>query len=322
MNIGLMNDLRQRTMDTGASAETLREFDVLFNETGLGSYFTADYQLAMERMADSIGTVHTNVLVTKIMKSGGHILVTADSGISSTFDFVVLTIQPSQIVEILDHADFSDHVQALRKIESGAVGVRIIHADNLPFAYPPHTQRPFDLADPAATLGIFDISQLSLRDSLHLNRRRKRAGWLSVAYPVYNTSSWNIHADYLSNIPSLNKKVYPWVKATASFPAARRQIVELQGRGNLFVTGHSLTGVNKASELQMTNALYLCDQCFGALPPWKHYFSAPLLPDCNDDDAFRRVSGPLEAVNKSIKSMLGSFVLVLVVRVFGTHIFE
>jgi Flavin containing amine oxidoreductase len=324
MNLGLLKDLRQRVIaETGDDDNaTMKLFDSTFKDTGLASYFTADYKLAMERMADEIHSVRTDSEVTRIQRRGATTFVTTKDGYSSEFDSVIVTIPPSQIVDILDPDSFAAHVEALAQIESGAVGVSIIHASQLPFRYPPQTQKAFHTNPSTPILGIFDISQLSLRKNrTHLNDIPKRAGWLSVAYPVYKEKSLNKHAQFLADVPCLNEQVYPWIKATWSFPAARRRVVELQGQDGLFVTGHTLTGVNKASELQITNALNLCYRSFGALPPWGCYFPVPLLPDCNDDDTFTQVKGPPEAFQKAVKSMLGSFVLVRVVQIFGVGIF-
>ena len=64
--------------------------------------------------------------------------------------------------------------------------------------------------------------------------------------------------------------------------------------------------MNKASELQVTNALRLCNDYFGVLPPWGEFISTLFLPDCNDEDAFRRASSIVEAVPLAWKSLVGS----------------
>ena len=165
---------------------------------------------------------------------------------------------------------------------------------------------------------MFDISELSFPSNAERkqNCRTREAGWLSVAFPVYQSEEQNRHQ--ISPVPI--ESVYPWVRAVPPFATVRKEFVKLQGCHGILITGHALTGVNEASELQVTNALNLCYDYFNAAPPWgEHFFPVPLLPDCNDEDAFRQVTCPLEAAQLAFKNLFGSFLLVGVAAKIGVE---
>ena len=134
--------------------------------------------------------------------------------------------------------------------------------------------------------------------------------------------SFNRHEHFLAQTDCCDKTIYPWIRASSSYPALRRKVVDLQGCDGIHVTGHTLTGINKASELQVTNALKLCHEQFGCLPPWGAYIGTPLLPDCNDEDAFKKASSIFEAIGLAWKSLVGSFLLLGVVSKLGAETFE
>ena len=181
--------------------------------------------------------------------------------------------------------------------------------------------KEFDAGNPPKMLEIFDISQLTVDENgsrhEHDTGSARRAGCLSIAYPVYRDSLFNVHEQYLENTTCIDKTIYPWIRATTSYPALRRRLSALQGSNEIYITGHTFTGMNKASELQVTNALRLCNDYFGVLPPWGEFISTSLLPDCNDEDAFRQGSSVVEAVSLAWKSLVGSFLLLGVVETMG-----
>jgi len=150
----------------------------------------------------------------------------------------------------------------------------------------------------------------------------KTAGWLSVAYPVYQDASLNRHQEFLNPLPCADETISPWTRATATYPQIRRELVSLQGYDGVHITGHTLTGINKASELQVTNALDLCYTHFGVLPPWGEFINTPMLPDCNDDDAFLRTESPFNAVRLAWKSLVGSFLLLGAVSKLDVEVFD
>ena len=82
---------------------------------------------------------------------------------------------------------------------------------------------------------------------MHDTEIAKEAGWLSIAYPVYRESLSNVHEQYLENTVSADKTIYPWIRATSSYPAVRRRLDVLQGSNGIYISGHSFTGINKAS---------------------------------------------------------------------------
>jgi hypothetical protein len=179
---------------------------------------------------------------------------------------------------------------------------------------------------PPPILGLFDISELTTTEAAGKQRKqlpdRHEAGWLSVAYPMYRNMTLNCHQRLLNQIPCADASVYPWTRATSSFPASRRDIEKLQGKEGIYITGQALTGVNKASELQVTNALNLCHDHFGIVPPWKSFFPCPMLPDCNDVDAFYKANSPIEAAFLAMKSLVGSFLLTSAVALLGVEFFD
>lgn len=307
----------------------------------LASYFTADYTAAMNKLADGIeGSVNMNCAVSKVMRHGDSstdkLVLCTNDGKSVEVDSVVFTTQPSIISNILSDDDFSSHLEALYAIESGAVGVQICHEKDLPFSYPPDRTKTicgFDARDSPVILGVFDISQLTIHETggpgrnsdghySGIESKELQAGWLSIAYPVYRGKVLNRHENFLANTDCVDKTIYPWIRATSSYPAIRRELEDLQGLGGIYITGHAFTGINKASELQVTNALKLCHEHFDALPPWGEYIGTPLLPDCNDEDAFKKASSVFEAISLAWKSLVGSFLLLGVVSKLGIDKFE
>ena len=332
MQQGLLDDLVQRvTRHQCLSSELDNLMRMDLGSAPLSSYFTSNYTLAMERLSQDCGQVRRNCTVTKVLRypeKGGGLMVETMHGENIQADAIVFTIQPSMIQKILCK-DFVKHQAALQKMKSGAVGVRIIHAQDLPFIYPPvnKTESSPTYTDgskqpPPTVLGIFDISELSFPSNTECkqNSRTREAGWLSVAFPVYQSEEQNRHQKWLRDIPCADESVYPWVRAVPPFATARKELVKLQGHRGVFITGHALTGVNKASELQVTNALNLCYDYFNAAPPWgEHFFPVPLLPDCNDEDAFRQVTCSLEAAQLALKNLVGSFLLVGVAAKIGVE---
>jgi hypothetical protein len=343
---GLKDELRgraERNVSGDMGANVLKRIetrqDKLF-DAPLASYFSADYTAAMKELADGINCpASTNCSVTKVVKQRAidKLLVCTEDGKSIQVDSVIFTTQPSIASNILSGGDFPSHVEVLNAIEGGAVGVQICHESDLPFPYPPSMiKQPkcFSSLDLPATLGIFDISQLTIRKirggKIDVEARQHpasdnkehKAGWLSIAYPVYRDKSFNRHEHFLAQTDCCDKTIYPWIRASSSYPALRRKVVDLQGCDGIHVTGHTLTGINKASELQVTNALKLCHEQFGCLPPWGAYIGTPLLPDCNDEDAFKKASSILEAIGLAWKSLVGSFLLLGVVSKLGAETFE
>jgi hypothetical protein len=301
-------------------------FEELTSDAPLASYFTSDYGTAIQTLAAGAGHVLTNKTVSQVCKTetGRHRLETT-SGETIEADHVVFTMHPSIVGRVLDDDDYPKHTAALQQIDSGAVGVRVIHANDLPFPYPPLNDALHVEMDNAPPLfGIFDISELTTMITTHTQgpKRRREAGWLSVAYPVYQNMTLNCHEHLLEELPCVDVTVYPWTRATAIFPKTRREIVDLQGRDGIYITGQALTGVNKASELQITNALNLCYNQFGVLPPWKYFFPCPMLPDCNDVDAFVAPESPLEAAGLAMKSLVGSFLITSAVSSLGVKFFN
>ena len=327
---GLKEDLASRVMrlpmrTNREKKELVDRFEELTSDAPLASYFTASYGTAIEKLAAGAGRIRTNATVTQVSRKNGRNEVKTIDGETIEADHVIFTTHPSTAGCVLKQADFPQHTEAIKNIESGAVAVRIIHASDLPFAYPPPTNVSYFDSDspPPPVLGIFDISQLTTTQATcyHLPYRQK-AGWLSVAYPMYPNTTLNHHQKLLNQIPCADDSLYPWTRATSSFPAARRDIEKLQGNDGIYITGQALTGVNKASELQVTNALNLCYDHFGVSPPWKEFFPCPMLPDCNDVDAFHDTSSPIEAAFLALKSLVGSFLLATAVSRFGMGFFE
>jgi hypothetical protein len=327
MQQGLRDDLADRVVKSARSVsyerDTLMRDDL--GRAPLASYFTANYTLACDRLAAGAGQVRTNCNVARVRRrdstsNDGMVSVEMVQGDSIVADSIVLTIQPSAMKNIISPTDFPEHVQALRQMESGAVGVRIVRAEDLPFQYPPYSELDcsepnYQRKEPPVVLGTFDISELTFCKNKPQQKNQvcveEKAGYLSVAYPVYREEARNRHQKWLEKIPSVDCTVYPWVRATPSFGKARQQLVELQGKHDgVYITGHTLTGVNKASELQVTNALKLCHDHFSVEPPWGDFFPVPLLPDCNDEDAFQKIDSPFEAIRLAFKNLLGSFWLV------------
>ena len=305
--------------------------DILF-DAPLASYFCADYGGLVDQLASGIcGSIELDCQVTKVTKADGEdkLSVYTDKHLFEA-DSVVFTTQPSIVLDILSHEmTFSAHAEALDAIEYGAVGVQICHASELPFAYPPNMTDPtkqFDVENPTQMLGIFDISQLTVDENgsrhEHDTGSARVAGWLSIAYPVYRESLFNAHEKYLENTTCVDKTNYPWIRATTSYPALRRRLSALQGSNEIYITGHTFTGMNKASELQVTNALRLCNDYFGVLPPLGEFISTPLLPDCNDEDAFRQATSVVEAIPLAWKSLVGSVLLLGVVETMGVDMFR
>jgi hypothetical protein len=292
----------------------------------LASYFTADYTTAMNRLAAGIGTVRTCARARRITRAPRQRQIQVDTlDGTELFDSVVLTCSPASISLILDPKYFFEHHKVFISMECGIVGVQIVHEEDLPFSYPPSSRQgtaSFNISRPPSSLGIFDISELTTNLDGTVVPAVSKPGWLSIAYPYYRNEMLNVHYDFLRRVPSASEAQYTWVRATSSYPALRRKLLELQGYNNIYVTGHALTGVNKASELQMTNALKLCRDSFGVTPPWGTFFPVPLLPDCNDDDAFRQAAGIWGAICLAWKSLLGSFLLVAVVEKLGADIFD
>jgi hypothetical protein len=335
----------------------------------------------MDKLAAGAGSVLTNTTVVRVTMSkkqnendnmlhddendhGNHddtLLLETSNGKQIEADAIVFTIHPHMIKEVLNPNHFQQHLEALQGMDSGAVGVRIVHAKSLPFPYPPAPPTPGnnekaeggtcirasldEISPPLPILGIFDISELTTTSSPitssgddpqsqqqrhHPSQLPTEAGWLSIAYPVYRDKTRNRHQQFLDTLLSssssssscLDETIYPWTRATPSFIHAQRRIIELQGTNGIYIAGQALTGVNKASELQVTNALNLCRNYFDACPPWKYYISCPMLPDCNDVDAFRQVSSPWQALRLAIKSLIGSFVLTTLVTRLGVEFFE
>lgn len=82
---------------------------------------------------------------------------------------------------------------------------------------------------------------------------------IHIAYPVYRESLFNIHEEHLVTTSCVDKTIYPWIRATSSYPALRCRLDVLQGSNGIYITGHTSDGMNKASELQATNTLRLCN---------------------------------------------------------------
>lgn len=329
---GLKSDLKDRvkqdpSLSTKEKDALLETFEDITKETPLACYFTSEYGTVIAKLAAGAGRVMTNATVSRVHRKNPdlHILET-DSGGEVEARHVVFTSHPSVVSCVLSSVDYPDQAAALQRVESGAVGVRIIHANDLPFSYPPSKGDSFfDMDGPPPILGIFDISELTTSSALNNHGRRaigRNAGWLSIAFPVYRNECLNRHDQSLENAPSLNVTVYPWTRASSAFPEARKRIEELQGHDGIYIIGQALNGVNKASELQVTNALNLCYDKFGVLPPWDHFFRSPMLPDCNDVDAFRQVKSPLEAAGRALKSLVGSFLITSAVSLLGAEIFD
>jgi hypothetical protein len=328
---GLKADLASRieripALSRKEKQELLGVFEELTSDAPLASYFTSEYGTAVKRLAAGAGQVLTNTTVSQVFKTetGRNVLETTN-GETFEADRIVFTTHPSIVGRVLDGDDYPKHAAVLQQIDSGAVGVRIIHANDLPFSYPPSNDAShFEMDDAPPLLGIFDISELTTMITTHGQgpKRTREAGWLSVAYPVYQNKTLNRHERLLEKLPCVDATVYPWTRATAVFPKSRRKIVDLQGRDGIYITGQALTGVNKASELQITNALNLCYNWFGVLPPWKYFFPCPMLPDCNDDDAFVTPESPLEAAGLAIKSLVGSFLITSAVSSLGVKFFD
>lgn len=330
---GLKDDLASRilrlhTMSIKEKEDLVASFEQITSGSPLASYFTSSYGHLVEKLATSAGRVRTNAAVKQITKKDGRMCIEISNGDSIEADHVVFTTHPSVAGQVLNPEDFPRHTAAIHSIKSGAVGVRIIHANDLPYSYPPISNASYYAMDsPSPILGIFDISELTTTSETSQPRERKtierrEAGWMSVAYPVYEESSLNRHQKLLDSIPCADATVYPWTRATSSFPNARRHVVKLQGVDGIYMTGQSLTGVNKASELQVTNALNLCHDCFGVLPPWGRYFPCVMLTDCNDADAFYKAKSPLEASLLALKSLVGSFLLTSAVSILGVEFFD
>jgi len=331
---GLKDDLASRIMRlptrTAAEKEALVAcFQQLTSDAPLASYFTASYGATVEKLAAGAGRVRTNATVVHVTKQNGRSLVETSSGHVIEADRVVFTTHPAIAARVLNHVDFPQHTEIAKSIESGAVGVRIIHASDLPFMYPPPRNAScFDMYSPPPILGIFDISELSTCTNATSKQRvqkipdERKAGWLSIAYPVYQNTALNRHEELLSHISCADAFVYPWTRATSSFPDSRRNIVKLQGTDGIYMTGQVLTGVNKASELQVTNALNLCYDHFGVMPPWESFLPCPMLPDCNDVDAFHETKFPVEAAFLAMKSLVGSFLLTSAVSLLGVEFFD
>jgi hypothetical protein len=330
----------------------------------------------MDKLAAGAGSVLTNTTVVRVTistkpqqnkvndklqddeeerdKQENILLLETSNGQQIEADAIVFTIHPHMIQEVLNPCDFPQHLEALKGIDSGAVGVRIVHATSLPFPYPPARNNDKytggtcisvtgsdEILPPPPILGIFDISELTttsvVMTSAHEQQQQSqqrqhpsqpptKAGWLSIAYPMYRDPTRNRHQQFLETLTSssscLDETIYPWTRATPSFIQAQRRIIELQGTNGIYIAGQALTGVNKASELQVTNALNLCRDYFDAYPPWKYYISCPMLPDCNDVDAFRQALSPWQALRLAVKSLIGSFVLTTLVTRLGVEFFE
>ena len=325
---GLKKDLASRVAQLAISEQKkqglLDCFEELTGDAPLASYLTADYGVAMEKLAAGAGRVWTKATVSHVSKKNGYSVVQTMDGKTIEADAVIFTTHPSIVCHVLNQTDFPTHKNALDRIDSGAVGVRIVHAKDLPFSYPPaNGSLYYDMDDPPPILGIFDISELTTSASGHTQKTdMTHAGWLSVAYPVYRNTTLNRHELLLDQVPCVDATVYPWTRATSLFPEARREIVKLQGCDGIYITGQALTGVNKASELQMTNALNLCYEYFDVAPPWKHFFPCPMLPDCNDVDAFTKAKSPLEAAGLAVKSLVGSFLITSTVSRLGVDFFD
>ena len=330
---GLKDSLasRIRSVPTRTSAEKdalVERFVKLTSDAPLASYFTANYGTAVEKLAAGAGRIRTNTVVISVSKQNGKNRIETSSGGVVEADHVIFTTHPSIAASVLNPGDFPSHMAAVKSIGSGAVGVRIIHARDLSFSYPPALNLSyFDMRPPPSILGIFDISELTTTGSIgqqhvQLLPKRKEAGWLSVAYPVYMDDHLNRHAELLKDIPCADASVYPWTRATPIFSERRSDIVNLQGTDGIYMTGQVLTGVNKASELQVTNALNLCFDHFGVMPPWKSFFPCPMLPDCNDVDAFYQPKSMLEAVSLAMKNLVGSFLLASAVAQLGVEFFD
>jgi hypothetical protein len=331
----------------------------------------------MDKLAAGAGSVLTNTTVARVKLSKQQLnerdkfddeehdnddrilLLETSDGEQIEADAIVFTTHPCTIKEVLNPIDFPQHLEALQGMDSGAVGVRIVHAKSLPFPYPPPTRGDNDkqgdpyeaIASDETTLtlpilGIFDISELTTlltstngveqHERQHQSQPPAEAGWLSIAYPINRNTTRNRHKQFLdtllhessqvqsssSSSSCLDETIYPWTRATPSFIQAQRRIVELQGTNGIYIVGQALTGVNKASELQVTNALNLCRDYFNAYPPWKYFMPCPMLPDCNDVDAFRKATSPCHALGFAIKSLIGSFVLTTLVARLGVEFFE
>jgi len=312
--------------------ESNKENSHLANHS-LASYFTADYQEALQKLAYGFeictGASGTVAHVFKDSQDHKKLIIETLNGNATIVDAVVFTLQPTFIKNILCADQFPQHVQAVANIESGAVRVSIIHANDIPFSYPPTTysQAQFQAigTDTPTILGIFDISELTTypNNISHEIRAPIEAGWLSIAYPMYKNATFNKHHSFFHKIPRIDESIYPWTRATPSFVRARKRIEKIQGSNGIYITGHTLSGVNKASELQVTNALTLCYRYFDkTLPPWRYFVPMSMLPDCNDDDAFRKARSTAEAVYLALKSLFGSFFLVGMVFLFGVEFFE
>jgi hypothetical protein len=326
---GLKDDLASRimrlpNMTTKRKVSLVERFRELTSDAPLASYFTADYGAVVHKLAERAGRVRTNAQVTRVLKKNGRNIVETLDGDAIEADHVVFTTHPSIVARVLCTEDYPQHLAAIDGIESGTVGVQIIHSSDLSFPYPPRLDSTsFDMDSPIAILGIFDISQLTTMTNHgehHISPRE--AGWLSVAYPVYKEASLNHHKQLLEQIPYADTSVYPWTRATPSFIDSRRDIVKLQGTDGIYMTGQALTGVNKASELQVTNALNLCHDHFGVTPPWETFVACPMLPDCNDVDAFYKAKSRVEAAFLAIKSLVGSFLLASAVSILGKDFFN
>jgi hypothetical protein len=314
------------TMSRKEKQKLLGVFEELTSDAPLASYFTSEYGTAVEKLAAGAGHVLTNATVSQVYKTDtGRHMLEITNGETIEADHVVFTTHPSIVGSVLDGDDYPKHAAALQQIDSGAVGVRIIHANDLPFSYPSSNDASyFEMDDAPPLLGIFDISELTTMITTHTQglKKTREAGWLSIAYPVYQNMTLNRHEQLLEKLPCVDATVYPWTRATAGFSKTRKTIVDLQGRGGIYITGQTLTGVNKASELQITNALNLCYNHFGVLPPWKHFFPCPMLPDCNDVDAFVGTKSLLEAAGLAIKSLVGSFLITSAVSSLGVKFFD
>ena len=328
---------------------TLQELKDVFQNitegTPLASYFTADYNAAASKLAAGIDQVRTGTVVSSVKRNSDDrrlndtkrtILVETMEGEILETEHVIFATHPSIIPKLLNKDDFVQHQSALQSMNTGAVGVKIIHASNLPFEYPPCTQKSlaYSMEQPPSILGIFDISQLTRiketgEPATMFNASKistetfkiQEAGYLSVAHPVYVDKSRNIHNRWLQDVACIDSTVYPWTVATPSFLKARHRVEELQGKDGIYIIGQALTGVNKASELQVTNALLLCRRWFGVNPLWRCSYLYPMLPDCNDNDATYQAQSLLEAAKLALKSLVGSFVLTGAVSKVGVKFF-
>ena len=331
VDTGLKDDLAARimrlpNMTIQRKTSLVERFRELTSDAPLASYFTADYGKVVDKLAEGGGRVRTTAKVTRVLKKNGRNIVETLNGDVIEADHVVFTTHPSIVARVLSKEHYPQHLAAIEGIESGAVGVKIIHANDLSFPYPPRLNfTSFDMDSSPILLGIFDISQLTTTTMTNYKEHDispREAGWLSVAYPVYKEASLNRHEQLLERIPCADSSVYPWTRATPSFVDSRRDIVKLQGIDGIYMTGQVLTGVNKASELQVTNALNLCHDHFGVTPPWETFVPCPMLPDCNDVDAFYKAKSRVEAAFLALKSLVGSFLLTSAVSILGRDFFN